>query len=95
MIWSFDAVMKKLGDEAQVTAGGIIIVIDVEGPDGYPRKKHLKVGFFNGMEFHLTPEGREYIEPTITDAEIVSEVKKPRAKKKAEEVVEDDLGLLE
>lgn len=80
MIWSFDAVMKKLGDEAQATAGGIVILVDVEGPDGTPRKKHLKVGYFTGLEFHLTPEGREYLEPTIEDAVIVSETKKPRKK---------------
>ncbi len=90
MIWSHEAVMKKLGNDAQVTAGGIITVIDVEGPDGQPRKKHIKVGYFSGMTFHLTPEGLEFLEPTIEDAVIVSETKRPRAKK---EVVTSDGGL--
>lgn len=83
MIWSFDEVMKKLGDEAQVTAGGIIVLQRFDDETKAP--KHIKVGFFNGMAFQLTPEGLDFLEPNIEDAVIVSETKKVKAapKKKA------------
>ena len=103
MVWSYEAVMAKLGNEAQVTAGGIIVLALVEGEDGAPRYKHIKVGYFDEFSFHLTPEGKEYLEPSVEDAVIVSETKKPRGlKKKAEAIAapvvaneEDDLDFAE
>ena len=91
MIWSFEAVMKKLGDEAQVTAGGIIVLRRFEDETKAP--KHIKVGAFNGMTFQLTPEGLEFLEPNIEDAVIVSEVKKGKAapKKKAAALPEPEV----
>jgi hypothetical protein len=84
MIWSYEAVMKKLGDEAQVTAGGIIVLATVVGEDGVTRNKHIKVGYFDEVTFHVTKEGQEYLEPTVEDAVIVSETKKVKGRKKPE-----------
>jgi len=102
MVWSYETVMEKLGADAQVTAGGIIVLAMVDGEDGAPRYKHIKVGYFDEFSFHLTPEGREYLEPNIEDAVVVSETKKPRGlKKKAEaiaapvEPAEDDFDFPE
>lgn len=102
MVWSYDAVLAKLGADAQVTAGGVIVLALVEGSDGVPRYKHIKVGYFDEFSFHLTPEGKEYLEPNIEDAVVVSETKKPRGLKKKVEAVaapvqdpEDDLDLAE
>lgn len=78
MIWTCEEVLAKLGDEAQVTARGIIVLQTVE--EG--RYNHLLVAEFHGDTFHVTPEGREYLEPNIEDAVIVSEPKKSSGKKK-------------
>lgn len=87
MVWSYEAVMEKLGADAQVTAGGIIVLALVEGKDGAPRYKHIKVGYFDEFSFHLTPEGKEYLEPNVEDAVIVSETKKSRGAKKKPEAI--------
>ena len=95
MSWTCEEVLAKLGDEAQVTARGIIIMVDATAPDGGPIKKHLLVAEFRGDTFWLTDEGKEFLEPNIEDAVIVSEkTRKPRAPKK-EKVVEDSNEILD
>ena len=94
MSWTCEEVLAKLGDEAQVTARGIIIMVDATAPDGGPIKKHLLVAEFRGDTFWLTDEGKEFLEPNIEDAVIVSEKRKTRAPKK-EKVVEDSNEILD
>ncbi|OHD24085.1 MAG: hypothetical protein A2Y38_14700 [Spirochaetes bacterium GWB1_59_5] len=97
MSWTCKEVLDKLGDKAQVTARGIIVLQTV-GVDSY---KHLLVAEAHGDTFHVTPEGKAYLEPNVEDAVIVSEPKKSGGKKKGvkgpaveapvvEPVVEDD-----
>ena len=94
MSWTCEEVLAKLGDEAQVTARGIIIMVDATAPDGGPIKKHLLVAEFRGDTFWLTDEGKEFLEPNIVDVEVVSEKRKTRAPKK-EKVVEDSNEILD
>lgn len=61
MSWTCDEVLAVLGDEAQATAGGILVLAMVEGDDGIVRPKHIKVGSFSGLSFLLTDEGAEYL----------------------------------
>lgn len=61
MSWTCDEVLAVLGDEAQATAGGIIVLAVIEGEDGVKRPKHLKIGSFSGQSFILTDEGTKYL----------------------------------
>lgn len=91
MSWTCDEVLAALGDEAQVTAGGIVVLAMIEGEDGITRPKHIKIGNFSGMSFILTEDGIEY----LADYEKPEAVAKPKKviKKKAVEPVEDELIL--
>lgn len=93
MVWTFETVMEKLGDTAQPTAGGIIVLQRFD--DETRPAKHIKIGYFVGLAFVLTEEGREYLEPNVEDAVIVSEAKRPKAKRAPvkQEVVEEEIDL--
>lgn len=102
MSWTCEEVLAKLGDEAQITARGIVMIVDAVAQDGGPIKKHLLVAEFRGDTFWLTDEGKAFLEPNIVDAEVVSEKRKTRAPKKEkvvapkkEKVVEDSNEILD
>ena len=95
MSWTCEEVLAKLGDDAQVTARGVVVLVDATAPDGGPMKKHLLIAEFRGDTFWLTDDGKEYLEPNIEDAVIVSEKPKKAPAKKKEKVVEDSNEILD
>jgi len=95
MSWTCEEVLAKLGDEAQITARGIVILVDATAQDGGPMKKHLLVAEFRGDTFWLTDEGKTHLEPNIEDAVIVSEKPKKAPAKKKEKPVEDSNEILD
>ncbi len=59
MVWTIEQVCEKLGDKAQVTARGIIVVEINEGS----LPKHILVAEFGvGDSFTVTAEGRAFLE---------------------------------
>lgn len=94
MFWTYNDVMEKLGDKAQVTAGGILILTEVLHADGAPRPKHVKIAYFVGESFIVTPEGLEYLGEPETDEPAPKPVKKakkadPVPAKEPEESLDD------
>jgi hypothetical protein len=94
MSWSYDEVMAVFGDEVQATAGGLVLLRNEPGKPGEPdRLKHVLIAKFVGHTFVVTEDGIRLLDKArATEAEVVSERKKPARKPKAEpvEVVDED-----
>lgn len=84
MSWTLEQVNDKLGDKAQATARGIIVLTR----DSTGRAKHILIGEFTGDTFNLTPEGVAYLEADVEDAVVVSTRKTKGTKKALEAPVE-------
>lgn len=94
MIWTCQEVTDKLGDKAQITTRGIVVLTEKIADDGVPRPYHLLVAEFRGDTFSVTPEGLDYLEPQgeapAPKASKPKGLKKPKA-----EVVEDSNELVD
>lgn len=83
MAWTLDEVSEALGEDMQATAGGIIVLDTyVDEADGFQKRRHVKIGTFEGSSFVLTPDGEAYMKRFEDGAASVTERKKATGSKK-------------
>ena len=91
MSWTLEEVATLLGDEAQITAGGISVLVRdhvVEDDYEYDRVRHVMVARLDGFALNVTQEGVEYL--NRLSGKDKAEPKKPGRQKK---VAEGELEL--